>query len=225
MKPSIFIISLVLLLLNSCSYNDTEYKPQEGDILFQDLECGPLCNAIKQVTLGRDSAQFSHIGLVQNIDGKWMVLEAISNGVQHTSLNDFLNRSLDENGQPKIWVGNVQANYHWIIPRVKARTEAYLNIPYDDVFILNNQKYYCSELLYDIFKEANNDQAFFDLEPMTFKDPFNGEFLPIWIDYYRNLNTPIPQGKLGINPAGISRSPKIEIVRKLGLVSRLGVER
>ncbi len=225
MKSSIFLIAALLLFLSSCSYNDTDYKPQEGDILFQDLECGPLCDAIKQVTLGKDSAQFSHIGLVQNIKGKWMVLESISSGVQHTNINDFLNRSLDVNGQSKIWVGRLQPDYRWIIPKVKAKTKAYLNMPYDEVFIINNKKYYCSELLYDIFKEANNGQAFFDLEPMTFKDPFNGEFLPVWIEYYDKLNTPIPQGELGINPAGISRSPKIDIVRKLGVVSRLGIER
>ena len=30
-----------------------------------------------------------------------------------------------------------------------------------------------------------------------------------WVDYYKKLNIEIPEGKTGINPAGISRSNKI----------------
>jgi len=56
---------------------------------------------------------------------------------------------------------------------------------------------------------------FFELAPMTFKDPTTGNFFPIWEGYYQNYNEAIPEGELGINPGLMSRSEKIEIVDKL----------
>lgn len=91
---------------------------------------------------------------------------------------------------------------------------------YDDEFIYDNGKYYCSELIYDIFKEANNGVPVFELEPMTFKSIKSKEYFPVWVDYYKKLNFPIPQDSLGINPAGISRFEKMKIVKRLGLVQK-----
>jgi len=193
------------------------YTPQNADILFQDLECGDLCSAIKEVTVGVDSSEFSHIGLVQNVGEKWMVLEAISDGVKYTPLLEFFKRSIDSDKHPRIWVGRVKEKYSPILKHLDVGS--YIGMPYDEAFLMNNGKYYCSELLYELFKDANQDHAFFELEPMTFKSLKTGKFLKVWKDYYRNLGIDIPESQLGINPAGISRSEKIEIIQKLGKVS------
>jgi hypothetical protein len=66
-------------------------------------------------------------------------------------------------------------------------------------------------LLYDAFKQANGDQTFFELRPMTFKKPNSNEFFPVWVDYYQKLHMPIPEGMAGINPGGISMSPKLQM--------------
>ncbi len=220
MKLLNIIFVLIFFSVGLTKGQNINYQAQEGDILFQDLDCGDLCTAIKQVTIGIDSAEFSHIALVQKVAGKWMVLEAISDGVKYTPLLDFFKRSIDENGNPKIWVGRIKDKYRRIIPKVKELSASYLSIPYDDSFLMDNGKYYCSELLYDIFKKANDNTPFFDLEPMTFKDLKTKQFLKVWKEYYQKLGLPIPEGEQGINPAGISRSPKIEIVYRLGRVSR-----
>jgi len=52
---------LLFTILISCTKN---FKLQEGDLLFQDLDSSPLCNAIELVTPGYNGANFSHIGLV-----------------------------------------------------------------------------------------------------------------------------------------------------------------
>ena len=200
------------------SNSKIKYQPREGDILFQDLDCGDLCTAIKEVTIGIDSALFSHIGLVQKVDDKWVVLEAISDGVKHTALLDFFKRSQDKEENPKIWVARVKKEYVNVLERINVSD--FMGLPYDEAFLMNNGKYYCSELLYEIFKKANNNHAFFNLEPMTFKNPKTLQYSPVWVDYYRNLGIKIPEGELGINPAGISRSEKIEIVYRLGKVSK-----
>jgi hypothetical protein len=194
------------------------YKPSEGDFLFQDLDCGSTCDAIEAVTWGVDSAKFSHIGLVINKDGEWKVLEAISSGVVLTSLDEFLSRSRDANGNPKVWVGRLKEKYVKQVRSFEKFYPDYLGYDYDSQFIYNNGKYYCSELIYDLFKKANGGEPFFDLEPMTFKLLNTDKYFPVWIDYFQKLNISIPQDSLGINPAGISRSEKIQIIYKLGVV-------
>jgi len=196
------------------------YQPKEGDLLFQDLDCGPTCDAIEAVTWGVDSAKFSHIGLVVSSDDEWKVLEAISKGVVLTPLDEFLSRSFDSDGNPKVWVGRVKPEFNDALKRSLKSIPQYLGYEYDNEFIYNNGKYYCSELIYDIFRNANNGKPFFRLEPMTFKSIKTGEFFPVWIDYYKKLNILIPQDSLGINPAGISRSKKIKIVKRIGKVQK-----
>jgi hypothetical protein len=51
---------------------------------------------------------------------------------------------------------------------------------------------------------------------MTFKPLGNDQFFPVWEEYYEKLGIEIPEGKPGINPGGMSRSPKIEIVHVYG---------
>ena len=78
---------------------------------------------------------------------------------------------------------------------------------YDEVFIMNNDSYYCSELIYDAFKE----DTVFQLYPMTFLHPNTNDTLKVWKDYYLKLGEKIPQNQLGINPGIISLSEKIKI--------------
>ena len=64
-----------------------------------------------------------------------------------------------------------------------------LGVKYDDEFLLNNNMYYCSELIYDAFKE---DQIF-KLHPMTFLHPETKDTIQIWKEYYSKLNINIPE--------------------------------
>ena len=81
---------------------------------------------------------------------------------------------------------------------------------------IENDEYYCSELIYLAFKEANDGQPVFQLQAMTFNDPDTQKPFPIWVDYYKKLGKPIPEGQPGLNPGGISRSEYIEIIHYYG---------
>ena len=219
-KLSILLSSLLasILLLSGCSLspnNSSSPKTetlQEGDLLFQDLNCGELCDAIEAVTEGVNGKDFSHCAMVVKINDTLQVVEAIGDKVQVTSLRNFFARSGDTTTIQNIAVGRVLEKYHFIVARAAMKAKAHIGEPYDDVFLMNNNSWYCSELLYDAFKEANNSNDFFELNPMTFKDPKTNDFFPAWVDYYQQLKTDIPEGKPGINPGLISRSDKIEIV-------------
>ena len=80
------------------------------------------------------------------------------------------------------------------------------------MFLINNEKYYCSELIYEAFLS----DSIFELQPMTFLHPETNETLDSWKDYYKKLRVEIPQNKLGINPGVMSLSEKIEMVHFYG---------
>ena len=207
-----FVLTITFLSL----FGLQQYEPKTGDLLFQDLDCGPLCDAIEAVTQGIDGAKFSHIGMVIQTDTGTYVYEAIGAGVVLTPLSEFLNRSLDAVGSPKVLAGRLSEEYSELTEKIKAEALNYLGQPYDTVYLMNNDAWYCSELLYQCFVDVSGDSNFFSIEPMTFKAPGDSAFFAAWEEYYSKMNTPIPQGKPGLNPAGISRSDKIQIVWQFG---------
>lgn len=197
----------------SCFYSHPSESLKEGDLLFQDLNCGDLCNAIEAVTEGVDGKDFSHCGMVVNINDTLKVVEALGDKVQIISLETFFVRSGDTSTIKNITIARVKQQFAPLINKATTYAVQQIGQPYDHEFLLNNGKWYCSELLYESFKEANDQNDFFELAPMTYKDPETKTFFPAWINYYEQLNVEIPEGKLGLNPGSISRSNKIRIIK------------
>ena len=198
-------------------YFNNSFPLQEGDLLFQDSDCGPFCDAIEKVTHGIKGSKLSHVGMViQGGDSGFVVLEAITKGVVETPIDTFLNRSFDKEGNPKVLIGRLKPNQQSLIqPAIKSALQ-HRGKAYDEVFDLNNEKYYCSELIYFAFKEANNGTPVFQLRAMTYKDPDTKEIFPIWKEYFQNLGVPVPEGQPGLNPGSMSRSLYLEIVHAYG---------
>ena len=204
--------------------NNIPFKLEIGDILFQDLDDSPLCNAIELVTPGYNGGNFSHIGIVSSVGDFYSenpdynpleytkITEAIPGGVQITSIDSFLNRSYDKNKKPKVIVGRIKPKYKQSINNAIKFLKDKIGEEYDQSFILNNNQYYCSELIYEAFKK----DSIFELRPMTFLHPKTKDTLPVWIDYYKDLGIKIPENKLGINPGTMSLSKKIDIVHFYG---------
>lgn len=207
MKKWFFILTILLI---SCQKG---FQLQEGDFLFQDLDSSPLCDAIELVTPGYNSANFSHIGLTVFDNDTMKVLEAISPKVTLTNLNVFLKRSSDKNGNPKVIVGRIKKEYSKNIDKAIQYCKKKIDEEYDNVFLINNNSYYCAELIYEAFLNDN----IFKLEAMTFLHPETNDTLQIWKEYYKELGEEIPQNKLGVNPGLMSLSDKIEIIHLYGI--------
>lgn len=186
---------------------------QTGDLVFQDLDCGELCEAIERVTPAYEGKSLSHVGIVEVSDTQVVVIEAIGEGVLKTPLERFLDRSRDSAGRAKVLVGRIKPAYRHIGDEALRFCRGQLDKPYDEAFLPDNDKYYCSELLYDAFRFANGGRAFFSLAPMTFRDPVTGEFFPAWTAYYEALGIPVPEGVPGCNPGGIANDQKVEVIK------------
>ena len=202
-KISWFLLLIPIVLVAQKS------KLKTGDLLFQKMNCGELCEAIHAVTKGYEGNDFSHLGLVYIQNDSVFVFEAAGNAVRKVTLEQF-----SKNTKNTMLIGRVKSKYKKVIPQVISFSNQQIGIPYDDDYLYDNGKYYCSELIYDAFLRAHG-KPFFELKPMTFKKPNSNDFFPAWVDYYKNIGIEIPEGKPGCNPGGISTSDKIRIIGKL----------
>lgn len=193
------------LLLTNCS---KEIYLKNGDLIFQELNCN-LCNAINKTTKGYKNHPITHMGIVKIENKQIYIIEAYQK-VQKTKINDFLKRSINKNQKPKIFVARLKPKYQKYIENALKNAENLINKQYDNLFALNNNKFYCSELIYVSFIDEKNNHIF-SLKPMTYKDE-NGKFIDKWITYFEKLNTKIPEGEMGCNPAQYSKSNKINII-------------
>ena len=207
------LIFLLLLIFLGSTSNFLRAQPvihdlQEGDLIFQNSECGDLCQAINQVTPAIYGQHFSHVALLFKEKDEWWVVEATGDQVQLNRLDDFIKRS-----KGPILVGRLNAPFHDLIPAALKIAKQQVGLPYDDEFLYDNGKYYCSELIYDAFKEANHGEDVFEMQPMTFKKPGEKEYFQNWVEYYQRKGMEIPEGELGCNPGGMGNSEKLEIYK------------
>ncbi|HET8572773.1 MAG TPA: YiiX/YebB-like N1pC/P60 family cysteine hydrolase [Edaphocola sp.] len=178
---------------------------KSGDLIFQNLDCGSLCDAIEAVTPAYDGEHFSHVGIIYlNKEGQLMVIEAIGKGVCLTPIQKVLQRSKNP-----CYIGRLRSSDSGMARQVIAFALKQEGQPYDDGFIYNNGKYYCSELVYDAFKAANHQEPFFSMQPMTYKMPGSNEIFPAWKQYFSKLHLTVPEGRPGCSPGGIASSGKL----------------
>lgn len=146
MKKTFMILGIILLLIalpfgsmvtESLSSQTEPIKDiREGDVIFQTSQSqqSPLIQIATQSTI-------SHCGIIIIKDGKLYVLETLKTLVL-TPLDKFIARGKDG----KYWLKRSNKE------NIKIKYGCYLGKPYDLAFKFDNDKFYCSELIYDIYK-------------------------------------------------------------------------
>ncbi len=156
-------MKLILLILSLVSPANSEFKLQNGDLIFQEDCSAKTDNTIKEVTSSIGDYRFIHVGIVY-IDekGETYVIEATRPKVAVTLLNEYLYpKDSRECFPPRSVVGRLKNEYQSLIPVAIDEAMKLVGKDYDDGFILDNDKYYCSELIYDILLKANKAKPCF----------------------------------------------------------------
>jgi len=202
---------LVCLLLLSGSSIAQNFKLESGDLIFQEACPDDPDNPIKKVTNSTGNYQFTHVGIVyiDNTD-QVFVLEATMPKVSLTPLTEYLYPEEAKKCYPRSVAGRLKHAYHHLIPDALETGLTLVGKDYDYGYVLNNDKYYCSELIYEIFKHANGGKEVFSLNVMTFKSKDTDVIAKGWTAYFDQYNLPVPEGEPGINPGAMSRSDAIE---------------
>lgn len=131
------IVTVVLLAALGLYLVASPQNFKEGDIVFQ-MSKSKQSPLVQYATL----SPWSHCGIVIEKGDKLYVLEA-SNVVKLTPLDEW---------KKKGRLGIIKSKRVCKEP-VKIRYKKYLGIPYDLQFKFNNGKYYCSELVYEIYRD------------------------------------------------------------------------
>ena len=108
---------------------------REGDVIFQTS----LSQQSPLIKMGTRST-ITHCGVVVMKDGKPYVLETQKTLVL-TPLKKFIARGKDS----KYWHKRPK------LDNIKIKYSSYLGKPYDLAFKFDNGKFYCSELIYDVY--------------------------------------------------------------------------
>jgi hypothetical protein len=175
---------------------------REGDILFQKLPCGSLCDAIIETTPCSEAHAFNHCGVFRYAGGQPVVVEAIGTRVQQTPLATFMQRDT----AARLSVGRVADGA--VAESAAKKSGQYLGRPYDDAFVPGDSALYCSELIWETYQGPTG--PLFTLQPMTFRS--GGRTHPGWVEYYMKLGVAIPEGEPGINPCGIAGSEAVSMM-------------
>ena len=138
-----------LFVLVSCSAGEPEFK--EGDVIFQTSQSkqSPL------IALATASDK-THCGIIIEKKGEFYVLETLGT-IKLTPVKKFIDRGLLK----RYWVKRPHRD------DIKIRYRQYLGIPYDLAFKFDNGKYYCSELVYEIYRKQLGIQL---CEPRQLKE-------------------------------------------------------
>ena len=156
-KKTILIVLAVLLsaivgVIFAYGPNPDIEKLKEGDVIFHasDSRQAPM---LRLAT----ASPITHCGIIIEKSGKLYVLEA-EGKVQLTPIQTFINRGIGKTycvRRPKKEL------------KGRVRYKQYLGIGYDIAFDFNNKLYYCSELVYDIYKDQFGIQI---CEPRPLRD-------------------------------------------------------
>ncbi len=205
------ILFLVIVFSGFHNSAATKAELKRGDLLFQSATHSGLSKAIDEVTQTDNNKHFAHVGIVEVVNEEIFVIHADGmKGVCMEPLDSFL---IDPDGEEYyVEAYRLKEEFEEIIPVAMKRAKSKIGEPYNFSYILEDEGYYCSELVWWAFKP----DSIFKLSPMTFINPKTGKFHSNWIEHYETIKVEIPEGQPGCNPNGMAASDRLEF---LGVVS------
>lgn len=212
MKKPLTLVLLAVLTLASVSIaglfkssSHNPYQLQDGDIVFQSTNSSQG-KAVKAAT----NSPWTHVGMVFFQNGQPMVIEAVQ-PVRITPLKKFISRSPSTFYAMRLKDSNKHINAQTI-----AKAESYCNKQlgknYDLQFRWSDDRIYCSELVWKVYKEAGNIEL---CKPRPFKSynlkhPTVQRIAKQRYGSVRNL----PLNELCVAPSDLAQSPMLVEVPK-----------
>jgi hypothetical protein len=178
------------------------YKMQSGDLLFVSAGSTDMGDAIQKST-----GKYTHVAIleVEKSDkykgGKavWVIEATPEEGVVRTPWAKWNDRF-----QAAIYRLTVPFDTAAVIERAKSL----VGKEYDYAFLPDNDKYYCSELVYECYLDSVGNHLF-EAKPMNWRDK-KGKLPKYWKKHFKKLGIPVPEGVPGTNPTDLSRSPLLK---------------
>jgi len=121
---------------------------REGDIVFQQTG-GEQGRAVRLAT----GSPWTHVGILFKQNGNWMVYEAVG-PVQFAPLAEWIERGTDDQWTAKRWKAQDRTMTADELARLKNAGTRFKGLPYDLQFNWSDDRVYCSELVWKMYKEG-----------------------------------------------------------------------
>lgn len=143
----ILVVLALTVVFCSCGAH-TPYEPQNGDVIFHTSRSSQSL-AVQKATKSR----YSHMGIVYVREGKALVYEAVE-PVKLTPFDDWIRRGEDGRFVVKRLVDADRLLTPDALERMVEVGKVFEGKPYDLYFEWSDERVYCSELVWKIFKQA-----------------------------------------------------------------------
>jgi len=196
---AIILFRLILLPI----FRLRKYHPREGDILFQSMPRVKLVKAIE----GCSESCYSHCGVIVKRNGNWRLSEAMIFGVGEVPLWIAVARGRGA----RFAVYRLKDTLQHHVPAFIRALEKYRGKPYDFQYRLDDDRIYCSELVFKGYRDATGAE----LGQVKTLGELN------WKPYEKILrvsgNGEIPLDRAIITPRHLSESEFLEKVFSAGI--------
>lgn len=197
---NILLFIVLCFGLSGCQ-SDIE-KLQDGDIIFH-TSTSSQSQAIQIAT----HSKYSHMGIVYLKDGRYFVFEAIQ-PVKLTPLNDWIKRGKGRHYVVKRLINAEETLTPDVLERMKLESAKYIGKDYDLYFEWSDERIYCSELVWKIYKNVLGIEIG---KLQKFRD-FNLSHPLVKAKLKERYGDKIPQDELVISPDQMFSSSLIKTV-------------
>lgn len=209
MKHSLIFTIIGLITIIGCSSNhadkkitDAGSKIQNGDLIFQTSKSSQS-KAIQIAT----NSKYSHMGIIYENKGRFFVYEAVQ-PVKLTPLKEWISRGENGHYVIKRLKNADQVLTSSTLNKMKQIGERYKGKPYDIYFEWSDDKIYCSELVWKIYKEA----AGIEIGQLERLSDFDLSNEIVQTKMKERYGENIPMGEKVISPATMFNSEKLVTV-------------
>ncbi len=175
---------------------------RDGDIIFQTSKSNQS-EAIQVAT----GSEYSHMGIVYENEGKVYVYEAVQ-PVKITPVKEWIERGKSRHYVLKRLINANQLLDDKAIARMKLIGKKYQGKPYDIYFEWSDERIYCSELVWKIYKEALN----IEIGQLESLSDFNLEAPIVKAKMEERYGNTFPMQEKVISPAAMYNSSKLMTV-------------
>lgn len=177
-------------------------KFHDGDIIFQTSE-SKQCEAVRIAT----NSKFSHCGIIFFIDGKQFVFEAVQ-PVKITPLDEWISHGREHKYVVKRLKNPEKVLTSTVLQKMKDYGEQFDGRDYDAYFEWTDNKIYCSELVWKIYKAGAN----IELCPLQKLKDFNLEDERVQKILKERYGNEIPLNEKVVSPSNLTDSNLLKTV-------------
>lgn len=217
-RTCLFLLSLLAACCGPQKGSDApEDTLRNGDLIFvgipADYHVDGMAEAIADATgTDADSLRLIHVAIaeVDSLGQKWVIDATLVYGVDRHPLDTLFAQFRLEGDEQATFIIKRLDRPQAEIDAFVERAKTFCGEAYDQSFLPDNGRHYCTELVRDSYRTEDGSYLFEEY-PMNWKDA-SGEFPAYWVWLFDLLGEPIPQDVPGTNPQRMATEPVLKDV-------------